>query len=215
MSTNAVLTLIKVTPFTSLVLGSGPDYRYYTTNVPNSETSLQVTATTQDAAATVTVNGITVASGTASQAIPLNIGGNVISTVVTAQDGVTIKTYTITATRAIGALSMAKTFQNTESIEAKSNDIVVHQALSPNGDGISDVLTIDGISQHPDNTLQVINRSGALVYSTKGYDNFSKVFNGRSNINGKLQQAGTYFYQLEYNDRGKIKRKTGFIVIKY
>ncbi|MDB5126994.1 gliding motility-associated C-terminal domain-containing protein, partial [Mucilaginibacter sp.] len=94
-------------------------------------------------------------------------------------------------------------------------DIVVHQALSPNGDGISDVLTIDGISQHPDNTLQVINRSGALIYSAKGYDNFSKVFNGRSNINGKLQQAGTYFYQLEYNDRGKIKRKTGFILIKY
>jgi gliding motility-associated-like protein len=215
MPSNAVLTLIKVTPFTSLVLGSGPDYRNYTTNVPNSQTSLQVTATTQDAIATITVNGIAVASGAASQVIPLSVGSNVISTVVTAQDGVTTKTYTITAIRAIGVLSMTKAFQNPESFETKSNDIVVHQALSPNGDGISDVLTIDGISQHPDNKLQVINSSGALIYSAKGYDNFSKVFNGRSNINGKLQQAGTYFYQLEYNDRGKIKRKTGFILIKY
>ena len=45
------------------------------------------------------VNGTPVTSGTASAAINLNIGANVITTVVTAQDGKTTDTYTLTIYR--------------------------------------------------------------------------------------------------------------------
>ncbi len=74
----------------------------YTTSVPNATSSITVTPTTADSNATVTVDGVSVASGTASDAVNLSVGPNVITTVVTAADGATTKTYTVTVTRAGG-----------------------------------------------------------------------------------------------------------------
>ena len=71
----------------------------YTAEVAGTVSSITVTPTTFDSAATVQVNGIPVASGTASGSIPLNFGANVITVVCTAQDGVTSFTYRITVTR--------------------------------------------------------------------------------------------------------------------
>ncbi len=71
----------------------------YTDTVVNSVTSMTVTPTTAGPGATISVNGTAVANGTASQAISLNLGNNTINVVVTAQDGTTTKTYTITVTR--------------------------------------------------------------------------------------------------------------------
>jgi LEA14-like dessication related protein len=61
---------------------------------------MTVTPTLSDVLASVKVNGVTVASGSSSSAIALSVGSNVITTVVTAQNGTTTKTYTITVTRA-------------------------------------------------------------------------------------------------------------------
>src|SRR6185503_4846612 len=73
----------------------------YTATVANSTSSLTVTPATQSTAATITVNGSSVADLTASQFISLNVGSNTITLVVTAQDGVTKNTYTLTVTRLI------------------------------------------------------------------------------------------------------------------
>ncbi len=75
----------------------------YTANVTFGVSSVSITATKADANATIKVNGATVASGTASSAIPLSIGSNQISITVTAQDG-TNKEYTIDVTRAAPTL---------------------------------------------------------------------------------------------------------------
>ncbi len=72
----------------------------YTNNVPNSITSITLTPTVADATATANVNGANVASGAASAPISLAVGTNVITTMITAQDGVATKTYTLTVTRA-------------------------------------------------------------------------------------------------------------------
>jgi hypothetical protein len=72
----------------------------YTVSVPNATTSTTVTPTLTDSNAVVRVNGVIVSSGTASSAIALSVGSNVITTLVTAQDGVSTRTYTITVTRA-------------------------------------------------------------------------------------------------------------------
>ncbi|WP_295794209.1 cadherin-like beta sandwich domain-containing protein [Mucilaginibacter sp.] len=211
-STNALLTTLKLSPVSPLTVVSGPDYRDYTTSVPNSQTSIKIIPTAQDPTATIKVNGVTVASGAASGSISLAVGDNIVNTVVTAQDGVTQKTYSITVTRAAPGFVM----QYNESAEPiTSSPIAVHQNVSPNGDGKSDVLVIEGIAAHPDNKLQIISRSGALVYEAKGYDNVTKAFNGHSSTNGKLQLPGTYFYTLEYKDGNETKHKTGFIVLKY
>ncbi|WP_174520785.1 beta strand repeat-containing protein, partial [Sphingomonas soli] len=75
----------------------------YTASVANAVSALTVTPTVTDATATVQVNGTTVTSGSASGSIPLSVGANVITTIVTAQDGTTTGIYTVTVNRAIAA----------------------------------------------------------------------------------------------------------------
>ena len=74
----------------------------YAVSVPNATTSLTVTPVVADGTATVTVNGTNVASGSASDAIDLAVGATTITTVVTAQDGATTRSYTLSVTRASG-----------------------------------------------------------------------------------------------------------------
>ena len=79
----------------------------YTQSVANGVSSITVTPTVNQANATVTVNGTAVATGVASGSINLNVGANTITTVVTAQDGTTTKTYTTTVTRAAALIAQA------------------------------------------------------------------------------------------------------------
>ncbi len=205
-----------VTPLSPIF---APATTSYTLAVKNSITSMTVKPVTSDANATIKVNGATVVSGTTSQAIALAVGSNNISVVVTAQDGTTTRTYTITVTRAAGpvanfddAISVTKP---TETATLAEDGILVHQGISPNGDGINDFLQIENINQYPDNKLTIMNRNGQMIYEAKNYGNSTKVFDGHSNKNGQMQLPGTYFYQLDYTVKGVVKHKTGFIVLKY
>jgi hypothetical protein len=84
----------------------------YTDAVSNATSAITITPTASDANATIKVNGATVASGSASAAIALVVGGNTVSVVVTAQDGTTVQTYTITVNRASPALSNNASLSN-------------------------------------------------------------------------------------------------------
>ncbi|KPD07723.1 hypothetical protein AM501_13880 [Aneurinibacillus migulanus] len=77
----------------------------YTANVDNEVASVTVTPTVADSTATVKVNDVAVTSGVATGSIPLNVGPNTITVMVTAQDGTTQKSYTITVTRSEPPLS--------------------------------------------------------------------------------------------------------------
>jgi alpha-tubulin suppressor-like RCC1 family protein len=82
----------------------------YTASVSNATTSITVTPTRAEANATIEVRVnsgtyATVASGSPSSALSLNVGSNTIDVKVTAQDGTTIKTYTTTVTRAAAAVA--------------------------------------------------------------------------------------------------------------
>jgi gliding motility-associated-like protein len=206
-------------PYEALTTVSGPDYMDYTASAPNTTATIALEPVTADPTATVKVNGTAVASGTVSNPISLSVGSNTITTVVTAQDGVTTKSYVITVTKAMPSvntlyepISVAKP---ADSVTIENDGIVVHQGVSPNGDGINDFLMIEGITNYPDNHLMIIDRSGALVYQAKGYDNSTRLFDGHSNINGRMQLPGTYFYSLDYTTKGITKHKTGFIILKY
>jgi autotransporter-associated beta strand protein len=72
----------------------------YTASVLNSTASVTVAASVSDSTATVKVNGAVVSVGSSSAAIPLAVGSTTISVVVTAQDGVTTRTYLVVVTRA-------------------------------------------------------------------------------------------------------------------
>lgn len=72
----------------------------YTADVPYLTSTLTLTPTATQANATITVDTVSVASGNASGPLSLMVGPNVLTVVVTAQDGATQKTYTVTVTRA-------------------------------------------------------------------------------------------------------------------
>jgi len=192
----------------------------YTTSVANGVATVTVSPYLNNTNATVTVNGI-VPSGAyypATVNVPLAVGANTIAVVITAQDRITTTTYTVVVTRAAPMNIPDDTVSVTGPVEKPTiNDdaIVVHQGISPNGDGINDFLVIDGILAYPNNKLSIMNRNGQLIFEAKGYDNSSKVFDGHSNKNGQMQLPGTYFYQLDYTIKGIIKHKTGYLVLKY
>ena len=72
----------------------------YTQTVANATIALSLTpAANAGSVATIMVNGATVISDSASDSITLNVGNNTITTMVTAQDGTTTKTYTVTVVR--------------------------------------------------------------------------------------------------------------------
>ncbi len=108
-----------------------------------------------------------------------------------------------------------KSFEITIS-DAANDEIVTHQFVTPNGDGINDYLVIEGIQQLNNNTVKIINRNGVVVYSSKNYDNEKIRFDGHSGNGSEYLPSGTYFYIIDYtNTSGVSKQKTGFFLLKF
>jgi gliding motility-associated-like protein len=92
-------------------------------------------------------------------------------------------------------------------------EVVIHDALTPNGDGVNDTWVIEGLDKFPDNFIQVFDKWGDLIFEEKNYNN-TWVARGRD---GTIVPDGTYFYLLKvYSDifPGGKKVFTGSILIK-
>jgi len=100
-----------------------------------------------------------------------------------------------------------------------SCDVIVHNAITDNNDGANDYFILEGIERFPNNTVEIYNRWGVLVYETQGYDNSTKVFKGRSEGRVTIKEEsnlpeGTYFYVLKYTKlNGVGKEKAGYLYI--
>uniref|UniRef100_UPI00397F2C4B gliding motility-associated C-terminal domain-containing protein n=1 Tax=Spongiimicrobium sp. 3-5 TaxID=3332596 RepID=UPI00397F2C4B len=98
-------------------------------------------------------------------------------------------------------------------------EVEVFNVVTPNGDGIHDVLTIRGLENFPNNTIKIYNRWGVQVYITKAYNTEGNVFDGTSEGRITVDQdnklpVGTYFYILDYeNEVGEMKSLSGYIYI--
>jgi large repetitive protein len=83
------------------------------------------------------------------------------------------------------------------------DDIRIYNGFSPNGDGLNDFFTIEGLEKYPNNRLCIYNRWGTQVMETKAYKNdWDGVWN-----NQRLPD-GTYFYVF---DRGDGKPVYGYV----
>ncbi len=180
----------------------------YTASVSNATTSVTVTPTLNNPHGSLTVNGTAVTSGTASAAIPLSVGANTITTYVTAQDGATHKTYTITVTRAVSGMNSLYASagkQPAPMVISLNEKIEVNNILSPNGDGINDIWVIKNIAFYPGNTVSVYNKAGQVVFTKKGYTND---WGGTSR--GSVLDEGTYYYTIDLGYGTPVK---GFITV--
>ncbi|WP_103072122.1 PKD-like domain-containing protein [Aquimarina sediminis] len=96
--------------------------------------------------------------------------------------------------------------------------ITIFTGMSPNGDGVNDVLVISGI-EGLENTLEIYNRWGVKVFGAKNYGRnnnfFSGISVGRSTVEDTDQlPVGTYYYVLEYVlESGEQKSRVGYIYI--
>ncbi len=104
--------------------------------------------------------------------------------------------------------------------------ILVHNAFSPNGDNQNEKFVIDNIDDvlcYPNNSVEIYNRWGILVYETKNYNNTTNAFDGISRGRTTIKQSdglptGTYFYILEYtsidgNGGVQTNRKDGYLYL--
>ncbi|AWI24425.1 hypothetical protein HYN49_00135 [Flavobacterium pallidum] len=101
-------------------------------------------------------------------------------------------------------------------IEFDGCTIKVYNLVSPNGDGFYEELYIQGIVCFPDNTVEIYNRWGILVYETKGYDNTTKAFRGVSEGRVTIDKSaglpeGTYYWVIKYKDGVNTREKAGFL----
>ena len=97
--------------------------------------------------------------------------------------------------------------------------IKVFNAFSPNGDEKNKRFYIQGLECYPDNTVEIYNRWGILVYDVDNYNNEDRAFVGYSQRRTTVKQSeglpeGTYFYILKYKDSGSNSRQlSGYLYI--
>ncbi|RLJ30632.1 gliding motility-associated-like protein, partial [Flavobacterium lindanitolerans] len=98
-------------------------------------------------------------------------------------------------------------------------EIIVHNAMTPNGDGLNEFFQIEGLDCYPNNTVEIYNRWGVLVFDAQGYDNTTKVFRGVSEGRATVKKSeelpdGTYYYVLKYVDaEGRSREKASYLYI--
>jgi len=81
-----------------------------------------------------------------------------------------------------------------------SDELVVYNAFSPDGDGLNDVFFIGNIQKYLQSKLEVFNRNGKLVYQASPYLND---WNGK--VDNTELPCATYYYVLTPgNGRSKI-----------
>jgi gliding motility-associated-like protein len=93
-------------------------------------------------------------------------------------------------------------------------DIMIYNAVSPNGDGKNDVFLIEYVDLMPDtqkNTVTIFNRWGDVVFETSDYNNTDRVFKGL-NKSGNELPSGAYYYRIKF----QTGRKTvnGYLSLK-
>lgn len=98
------------------------------------------------------------------------------------------------------------------------NELIIYNAISPNGDNFNDSFRIKGIDKYPDNSVEIYNRWGVKVYEAKSYNESTVMFSGYSDGRTTIRKdeklpAGTYFYILNYNSGAGYVKKSGYIYI--
>ncbi|REE80358.1 gliding motility-associated-like protein [Lutibacter oceani] len=89
-------------------------------------------------------------------------------------------------------------------------ELEIPKGFSPNGDGTNDEFIIAGLHKYPNNSIQIYNRYGNMVYESNNYQNY---WDGVSSGKTRKLPAAPYFYVLSVNGGSKIVK--GWVYINY
>ena len=141
------------------------DTTSYSATVANSITHVKLTPTVEDSGATVTVGGFDTNSGSASQALAMDVGTNSIIVEVTAEDGVTTKAYQADITRRAATVSLSASPTTVD--EGNSVTVTATLTTAQSGDVTIPVTITDNTAQSGDHgTLTGITISGGSTTGT-------------------------------------------------
>ena len=178
----------------------------YTVSVANTVTALTLTPVAADAGATIRVNGTVVASGSAAAAVTLAVGTTVITVAVTAADGVSSRSYTVSAARAaVGSCTLTPT--ETEGpyplLAILSNSALVRGDIREGKTGVPLTLTLT-IQDQSNGCAPV---AGAAVYIW--HCDKDGLYSGY-NVSNNAGQAGlTYLRGVQVTDaNGRVSFTT-------
>ncbi|MEC4113126.1 gliding motility-associated C-terminal domain-containing protein [Myroides pelagicus] len=107
------------------------------------------------------------------------------------------------------------TLARVKNTDIGDGDIKIYNFVNANGGDYNDYFRIENINKYPDNTVEIYNRWGSLVYQTKNYNSKNNVFKGYSEGKGTVNKSeklpsGTYYYLLKY----KVSDKKGNNIVK-
>lgn len=90
--------------------------------------------------------------------------------------------------------------------------IKIHNAFSPNGDGINDTWAIENLDKMESFTIQIVDRYGNKVFESQNKNNV--VWDGKSN--GRALPTGTYWYNVVWFDAltQKSEQRQGWVLLK-
>ncbi len=149
----------------------------YSASVANNVTSVNVTPAT-NSGGTVKINGSTATSGQGFS-VPLNVGSNTITIVVTAADGTTTKTYTLTVTRAAAAPTISvSSSSNTPALGAS---VTFTATLSGGSSPTGTVTFKDGSTTLGTGTISGTTATYATSALTAGAHSITAVYGGDTN----------------------------------
>jgi gliding motility-associated-like protein len=89
-------------------------------------------------------------------------------------------------------------------------DLEIPKGFSPNGDGVNDEFIISGLHNYPNNSIQIYNRYGNIVFESKAYQNF---WDGTGNKKERKLPVAPYFYALSID--GGMRIVKGWVYINY
>ncbi|NHN26718.1 gliding motility-associated C-terminal domain-containing protein, partial [Flavobacterium jejuense] len=108
---------------------------------------------------------------------------------------------------------------NDDCVVLPACEITIYNAVSPNNDNLNDFFFVDGIECYTNNSIEIYNRWGILVFETNNYNNENNAFKGYSHGRTTITQNeklpnGTYFYVLKYIDaENNTNDKTGYLYL--
>jgi gliding motility-associated-like protein len=98
-------------------------------------------------------------------------------------------------------------------------DIIIPEALTPNGDGSNDLFAIENLENYPNSSVQIVNRWGNVVFESDDYKNdWDGTSYSNLNIGGNQLPEGTFYYVLtiggETDTKLYGKVYTGYVYLK-
>ncbi|WP_075590315.1 gliding motility-associated C-terminal domain-containing protein [Labilibacter marinus] len=103
------------------------------------------------------------------------------------------KTYNLTWKATLESAPQDKCRHKYYYVNVTSKPLFSPTGISPNGDGINEVLKIKGVEHISNNKLSVFDQKGKLVYKKEGYENDW----GGKDSGGSDLPAGTYYYVFD------------------